>query len=118
MKNKELTLGQKLSDKITNFIGSWRGFLLHIIIIGSWITFNSVSVTSLWHFDKFPFIFLNLALSTEAAIAACFILMSQNRQSDIDRKTLIDSYLTDLETKLLLQEIIERLDHVDEQKDP
>lgn len=99
-----------LSDSITRFLGSWFGFGFHVLVICSWITFNTLSTKP---FDPFPFIFLNLALSTEAAISACFILMSQNRAADRDRRTLEDSYVHNLEAKLSMAEIADKLDKIE-----
>lgn len=109
---KVSTFGVKVSDSFTDFIGSWRGFFFHVLVITSWMAFNGLGVTSKYHFDPFPFIFLNLALSTEAAVGLCFILMSQNRQAIRDRSLSENIYVIDLETKLKLTEIVGRLDQM------
>jgi len=109
MRKKSLT--QHLSDNITNFVGSWKGFIFHAILIIAWVTFNTSG--SAYVFDPFPFIFLNLALSTEAAISACFVLMSQNRAADRDRKTLEESYVSNLENRLSVAEIADKLDKIE-----
>lgn len=104
-------LHQRLADTITGFIGSWKGFAFHIILIAGWICLNTFSDDL--RFDPFPFIFLNLALSTEAAISACFVLMSQNRAADRDRKTLEESYVSNLEIKLSMAELVDKLDKIE-----
>jgi uncharacterized membrane protein len=104
-------LSNRLADSITGFLGSWKGFAFHVIIIGTWISLNTF-VDAL-RFDPFPFIFLNLALSTEAAISACFVLMSQNRAAAVDRRTLEDSYVHNLEAKLSMAELADKLDKIE-----
>jgi len=99
-----------LSDKITDFVGSWKGFAFHVFVISSWIAFNTYSTLA---FDPFPFIFLNLALSTEAAISACFVLMSQNRSAERDRRIIEESYVSNLEVKLSMAEILDKLDKME-----
>ena len=83
-KPKELTLGQKLSDKLTATVGSWTFILVLITIIISWMIFNTYKVL-IGAWDPYPFIVLNLFLSCLAAIQAPIILMSQNRENQRDR---------------------------------
>ncbi|MFH1585838.1 MAG: DUF1003 domain-containing protein [archaeon] len=85
---KTKNLGQKASDKLTKWAGSWTFILLFLAFIIVWMFVN----TYYWirfkqgdPFDPFPFILLNLALSCVAAIQAPIILMSQNRQAQRDR---------------------------------
>ena len=82
------TFGQKASDKIAKWAGSWTFILIFFLFIGVWIFFNGyylVQVRAGDPFDPFPYILLNLALSCLAAIQAPVILMSQNRQAQRDR---------------------------------
>ncbi|HVJ06372.1 MAG TPA: DUF1003 domain-containing protein [Candidatus Saccharimonadales bacterium] len=81
---EQLTTGQRIADHVAAFGGSWTFIILFSVIIGGWITINSLAV--LKHpFDPFPYILLNLLLSTLAALQAPVIMMSQNRQSAKDR---------------------------------
>ncbi|HLC97262.1 MAG TPA: DUF1003 domain-containing protein [Candidatus Nanoarchaeia archaeon] len=81
---QKLTLGQKASDAVARFGGSWRfiglfGFYILVwMILNTWLLFREP-------FDPFPFILLNLTLSTLAALQAPIILMAQNRQAERDR---------------------------------
>ena len=81
--DETITLGDRLSDKLSEIAGSW-GFILTFagIIIG-WVLLNTFILTT--GFDPYPYIFLNLMLSMVAALQAPIIMMSQNRQSDKDR---------------------------------
>ncbi|MBU2053302.1 MAG: DUF1003 domain-containing protein [Nanoarchaeota archaeon] len=82
------TFGQKASDFLTKWAGSWIFIILFFIFIGIWMVTNGYFVLKFIHkevVDPYPFILLNLALSCLAAIQAPVILMSQNRQAQRDR---------------------------------
>ncbi len=53
------------------------------MLVVAWIVFNGFEIFV--HFDKYPFILLNLAFSTQAAYAAPLILLAQTRQADRDK---------------------------------
>ena len=72
------------AEGIARFFGTARYLLIQTFIVICWITFNVLAATVL-RFDKYPFILLNLAFSTQAAYAAPLILLAQNRQADRDR---------------------------------
>jgi uncharacterized membrane protein len=78
-----LTLGQRAADGFAAAVGSWRFIIIQTVVLVIWIVLN---VTA-WirHWDPYPFILLNLALSFQAAYAAPIIMMSQNRSSELDR---------------------------------
>ncbi|HXQ47250.1 MAG TPA: DUF1003 domain-containing protein, partial [Caulobacteraceae bacterium] len=80
----ELTLGQRVADGVAATMGSWPFIIGQSIILALWIALNVTAFVERW--DPYPFILLNLALSFQAAYAAPFIMMSQNRQQEIDRK--------------------------------
>jgi len=77
------TFGQKASDTLTKWGGSWAFILIFFFVIILWIGANIYGWINQW--DPYPFILLNLALSLLAAIQAPIILMSQNRQMEKDR---------------------------------
>jgi len=77
------TFGQKASDGLTKWAGSWSFIIFIGILIAVWIYLNITAYIK--HWDPWPFIILNLCLSTLAALQAPVILMSQNRQSQKDR---------------------------------
>ena len=77
-----------------------------------WVTFNSVAL--FFHFDGYPFILLNLAMSAQAAFATPLIMMSQNRQAEKDRLTAQNDYMTDCKGEEEIRHIMEHLDHQDE----
>ena len=82
------TVGQKASDFITKWAGSWAFIILFFVFLGIWMVTNGIFVLKYIQgdlIDPYPFILLNLALSCLAAIQAPIILMSQNRENQRDR---------------------------------
>jgi uncharacterized membrane protein len=78
-------LGVRIANAVTGFMGSWRFIVLQTIVVVVWVAGN---VYLLFHFDPYPFIFLNLAFSTQAAYAAPLILLASNQSAVRDRATL------------------------------
>ena len=78
-------LGQRIADAVTGFMGSWRFIIVQTLIVAAWVAGN---IYLIFHFDPYPFIFLNLAFSTQAAYAAPLILLASNRAALRDRLTL------------------------------
>ncbi|MGI4730207.1 MAG: DUF1003 domain-containing protein [Janthinobacterium lividum] len=99
----DLTLGQRVADRVAAVMGSWTFIIVQSLILAVWVALNVTAWIRVW--DPYPFILLNLALSFQAAYAAPIIMMSQNRQSDIDRKAAeIDAKINvkaELEIELL-----------------
>ncbi len=81
---QELTLGQRAADVIADFGGSWTFLLLLSLSLVIWMSLNTY-LAYRTPFDPYPFILLNLFLSTLAAFQAPIILMAANRQSERDR---------------------------------
>jgi uncharacterized membrane protein len=111
--DEQLTLGQKVADKVAANMGSWRFIIIQSCILLAWILFNTIALFNQQAFDKFPFILLNLALSFQAAFAAPFIMISQNRQAEKDRLTAQNDYLTDVKGEQEIAHILTHLDHQD-----
>jgi uncharacterized membrane protein len=73
----------RYAERLARFLGTGRYLAAQTILVAVWITLNIVGF--IHHWDKYPFILLNLAFSTQAAYAAPLILLAQNRQADRDR---------------------------------
>jgi len=72
----------RISDRITAFIGSITFVILHLLWFVVWVALNyAMAAAGFTGFDPYPFIFLNLALSMEAVLLSTFVLITQNRQS-------------------------------------
>lgn len=104
---ENLTFGQKLSDVISKFGGSWYAIIACSSIIIIWIIINTWVLSK--PIDPFPYILLNLFLSCVAALQAPFILMASSRQEAKDRQRAVEDF--DINTKAE-EEIRELLLHV------
>lgn len=94
----ETSIGEKISDKIASFGGSWPFIFIFFLFLFLWMFFNINNKDNAY--DPYPFILLNLILSCLAAIQAPIILMSQNRKEKRDRSRAQDDYLIDLKAEL------------------
>jgi len=108
----ELTLGQRIADTVASNMGSWRFIIIQSIILLIWIVLNITAYVQQW--DPYPFILLNLALSFQAAYAAPFIMMSQNRQQDIDRKSAEHDYQVNIKAELEIEALHQKIDQLRE----
>lgn len=102
--DKEATLGDKLSDKVAEFGGSWAFIITFFSILAGWIVLNSIVLLQK-PFDPYPFILLNLVLSCIAAIQAPIIMMSQNRKEDKDRQRAQSDYLINLKAEMEIKNL-------------
>lgn len=105
------TFGERLSDKIAEFGGSWKFIILFGSFMLIWIIINSL-VFIFKPYDPYPYILLNLILSTLAAIQAPIIMMSQNRQEDKDRERSEHDYKVNLKAELEIRTLHEKVDHL------
>lgn len=101
------TLGQKSADAMTKWVGSWGFIIFFMIFILLWMGANVYAWVNNW--DPYPFILLNLVLSTVAAIQAPIILMSQNREAQRDRLKAEYDYRINKKAELEIREIKEIL---------
>jgi uncharacterized membrane protein len=112
MKKKKFILrefGYDLADNISNFVGSWPFIIVQSIILTIWVIVN---VKGLANFDPYPFILLNLFLSFQAAYATPMILMSSNRQAEMDRKRIEKDTSIEKETNKLAKETVAIIDKI------
>ncbi len=109
--DRKWSFGERLSDKIAEFGGSWTFILVFAGFMFVWIVINSL-VLILKPFDPYPFILLNLLLSTLAALQAPIIMMSQNRQEAKDRMRSQYDYKVNLKAELEVRTLHEKVDHL------
>lgn len=105
-----LSLGQKASDAVAKFAGSWAFIFSFIAVMVIWMVLNVVLASKA--FDAYPFILLNLVLSCIAAVQAPLIMMSQNRQEAKDRERAENDYKVNLKSELILDDLHKKLDEV------
>ncbi len=103
-----LSRGQKISDKVARFGGSWNFILIFIGVLALWILYNHMAGAGA--FDPFPYILMNLILSCIAAFQAPIIMMSQNRQEEKDRMRAENDYLINLKSELEIRSLHQKMD--------
>jgi uncharacterized membrane protein len=108
---RALSFGERLSDKIADFGGSWTFISLFGGVLFLWIIVNSAVLASR-AFDPYPFILMNLILSCLAAIQAPIIMMSQNRSEARDRTRAENDYKINLKAELEIRHLHEKIDHL------
>jgi uncharacterized membrane protein len=108
---KKLTFGEKLSDSIAAFGGSWTFIICFSLVLIIWIALNSFALATR-SFDPYPYILMNLVLSALAALQAPVIMMSQNRSEARDRLRGENDYKINLKAELEIRHLHEKLDHL------
>lgn len=104
------TIGDRLADGLASFGGSWTFLSSFAVFLAIWMLINVArGVTA---FDPYPFILLNLILSTIAAIQAPIIMMSQRRQEAKDRLRSLNDYRVNLKAELEIRHLHEKIDHL------
>lgn len=106
---ENLNLGQKISDKVAIFGGSWKFIISFFVVLTLWITFNVFAI-GVYKFDPYPFILMNLILSCIAALQAPIIMMSQNRVEEKDRKRGENDYLINLKAEMQIRSLNQKID--------
>jgi len=99
--------GQKVADTISDAAGSWTFFFVHVIWFVLWIVLRV---------EAFPFGLLTMIVSLEAIFLSTFILISQNRQEERDRHQARQDYETNVAAKKEIEELMRRLDSIEENK--
>ncbi|WP_242531339.1 DUF1003 domain-containing protein [Lactococcus sp. LG592] len=115
--DKTKTIGTRLADVVSNFGGSWTFILIFLSILILWIIVNTIHLFGL-HFDPYPFILLNLALSMIAAIQAPIIMMSQNRSATYGRLSSKNDYNINKKSELEIRLLHSKLDHLIQKDQP
>ena len=109
--DEQTSVGERLSDRVAAVGGSWAFIIVFVLVLFGWMLLNSEILTRFdAAFDPYPFIFLNLLLSTMAAIQAPIIMMSQNRASNKDRIAAAHDYEVNLRTEIDIIRLHEKID--------
>lgn len=109
---EKLSGGQRIADGLARVMGSWTFILSQSIVLVCWIALNVMGYIR--HWDPYPFILLNLALSFQAAYTAPIIMMSQNRQAAKDRLMAEQDYIINLKAEEEVKAIMKHLEQQDE----
>ena len=108
-KAENRTLGEKVADKITEIVGSWKFIIGFCIFLFVWMILNTYFIFTV---DPYPFILLNLILSCIAAIQAPIIMMSQNREAKKESIKSTNEYKTTLKSELILEDLHDTMDQI------
>ncbi len=104
-----MTVGEHIADKVAHFGGSWTFIMLFGGVLLTWMGINTWLLVRR-PFDPYPFILLNLVLSTIAALQAPVIMMSQNRQAEKDRLQANQDYQINLMAEMEIRDLHDKLD--------
>jgi CRP/FNR family cyclic AMP-dependent transcriptional regulator len=102
--DRRLTMGERVADMVAAFGGSWPFIFLFGGFMAVWMLWNSVA--GKLAFDPLPFMFLNLFLSTLAALQAPIIMMSQNRQSTKDKALAVNDFQINLKNEVAIDKML------------
>jgi uncharacterized membrane protein len=108
--DEQESLWDKAADKIATAVGSWTFIGSFLFMMVCWMALNVYLKDRA--LDPFPFILLNLALSTLAGLQAPVILMSQNRQSEKDRAIAHNDYQVNLKAELEIADLHRKVDEL------
>jgi uncharacterized membrane protein len=107
----KMSFGDRMADRVAAIGGSWGFIIGFVLLMALWMTLNVTHVLGVG-FDPYPFILLNLSLSTLAALQAPIILMSQNRQAKKDRIANRHDYEINLRTTVELLRLHRKFDRI------
>lgn len=108
---EQSTYWQRLADSLALVVGSWPFIFSFLLFIFAWMGLNTLILNEgVNEFDPYPYILLNLVLSTLASIQAPIIMMSQNRQTVKDRIASSNAFEVNLKTELAIQQLHEKVD--------
>jgi uncharacterized membrane protein len=108
--------GQRIADRVTKLVGSWPFILTQSLMLVAWMAVNvwfALHPGALKAWDPYPFILLNLVLSFQAAYTGPIVMMSQNRQSEIDRRMALVDYQCNVKAEEEVRVLMEHLAHQD-----
>lgn len=114
---ESLTFGQKVSDAVAKFGGSWPFIFIFIVLLIVWMVINGMALFGV-HFDPYPYILLNLFLSCFSTIQAPIIMMSQNRAAERDRLDYENDFHVNLKSEHELRILHAKLDHLTQNQLP
>jgi len=106
--------GQRIADQVAATVGSWRFIIVQSVLLTIWIAFNVTAWVRAW--DPYPFILLNLVLSFQAAYTAPILMMSQNRQAEIDRRDAAHDYEVNVKAELEIELLHSKIDALRQQE--
>jgi uncharacterized membrane protein len=102
---RNLSLGERAADRMRNSMGSWRFVFLFLLLMGAWAWINTHEG---WHhWDKFPFILLNLFLSMLAGLQGAILLIAAKRADAISAAMAEHDYRTNIQAAKDIETLID-----------
>ncbi len=105
------SFGDKMADNISSLVGSWHFLIVQSTLLLLWLALNITAYVE--HWDPYPFILLNLVMSFQAAYTAPIIMMSQNRESQIDRAKLEYYYNVNVKQELEIELLHQKMEEME-----
>jgi CRP/FNR family transcriptional regulator, cyclic AMP receptor protein len=109
--DEQMSFGDRLADRVAEFVGSWKFVIYFLIGIAIWCALNVIQVLFA-PFDPYPYVFLNFVLALVASLQAPLIMMSQNRAQLKDRLRAEMDYQVNLKSELMLQQLLTKIDEL------
>jgi len=109
-------VGDRIADRVASLIGSWTFIIGQAGVMAVWVLVNTLALFGVIRFDEYPFVFLNLFMSAEAAFATPLILMSQNRSADRDREHAETDYEVNIAAKAEIEQLMTTLARIENDK--
>ena len=106
------TRGQRAADRLTKIAGSWSFIIGFLVFLVLWMMTNVIWLEH-QSWDPYPFILLNLVLSSLAAFQAPIILMSQNRENERDRQRAEYDYAVNRKAEREIEEIKRSIEKIE-----
>lgn len=107
------TFGDRLADRVAAVGGSWTFIMIFTCVLLAWMLMNGpLSKLDGLVWDAYPYVFLNLVLSTLAAFQAPVIMMSQNREAKKDRIANRHDYEVNLRTTVEILRLHRKIDRM------
>ena len=110
---EKLGAGDRIADRVAALIGSWAFIIGQTGVMTVWVLVNTLALFGVIRFDEYPFVFLNLFMSAEAAFATPLILMSQNRSAERDREHAESDYEVNVAAKAEIEELMTTLARIE-----
>jgi uncharacterized membrane protein len=102
--------GQRVADELSRMVGSWAFVIVQLLLVVVWVALNVYS----YHWDKYPFLFLNLVLTLQALLAAALVVMAQNRTQARERLRAEHDYEVNVKSEEELKSLMNHLESQDE----
>lgn len=99
-----LSVGDRAADKMRNGMGSWAFVFSFVLFLAVWALLNSIG--GIHHWDKYPFILLNLFLSMLAALQGAILLIAAKRADGISAAMAQHDYETNIRAEKEVKELM------------